>query len=351
MTPTIVAVTRVGFIGAGLIACYHAIMLDACEEEHRVSAVFDIDTPRARHFADWRECAAVGSVDEVLELCDAVFVCTWTSAHHEAVAAASARGIPVFCEKPLATDLAGAMAMSELAEQAGIVNEAGLVLRSSPAFLALRELVREPSSGRIMTVVFRDDQYIPTQGMYNSTWRGDHTKAGSGALLEHSIHDVDILEWLCGRVATVSAHTSNHHGLDGIEDAVVAMFRFEAGHSATLTSVWHDILSRPSLRRIEVFCERAFFVLEGDRDGPLRWERAGDADTDGDNGALAGDALIEWLTARGVVIEPAENGFLRAVRERGVASPSFRDAVRAHRLVDAAYRSAAAGGAPVVPDP
>jgi predicted dehydrogenase len=323
-----------------------------------VSAVFDEDASRATNFAEWRSCDAVGSVEEVLDRCDAVFVCSWTSAHREAVAAAVARGKSVFCEKPLATDLDGAVEMCDLVEAAGVVNEVGLVLRSSPAFLALRELIRDDASGPIMSVVFRDDQYIPTQGMYNSTWRGDRSKAGSGALLEHSIHDVDILEWLCGPVATVSAHMANHHGLDGIEDSVAAMFRFEDGHTATLTSVWHDILSRPSLRRLEVFCERAFFVLEGDHDGPLRWERAADTDSNhagssehaGDSGALAGDALIEWLTARGVLIEPAENAFLRAVRERGLASPSFRDAVRAHRLVDAAYRSAAAGGAPVAID-
>ncbi len=342
--------TRVGFIGAGLIACYHAIMLEASDEPHSVSAVFDADSTRAANFAGWQSCVAVDSVGAVLDACDVVFVCTWTSAHLEAVAAAAERGMPVFCEKPLATDLAGAVEMCDLVDAAGVANEVGLVLRSAPVFLALRELIREPSSGRIMSVVFRDDQYIPTQGMYNSDWRGDRAKAGSGALLEHSIHDVDILEWLCGPISTVAAHSSNHHGLDGIEDSVTAMFRFEGGHIGTLTSVWHDILSRPSLRRIEVFCERALFVLEGDNDDPLRWERAG-AEGGDDTATLSGEALIEWLTARGIVIEPAENAFLRAVREGGVASPSFQDALRAHRLVDAAYRSAAAGGVPVGPDP
>jgi hypothetical protein len=46
-------------------------------------------------------------------------------------------------------------------------------------------------------------------------------------------------------------------------------------------------------------------------------------------------------------VEPAENRFLRACREGGIVSPSFDEALRAHVVVDAVYRSATSGGAPV----
>jgi predicted dehydrogenase len=334
-------VTRVGFVGAGLIAFYHALMLDSCEEPFEISAVHDVDRQRAEGFRNWKGAAVCDSLDELLDLCDAVFVCTWTAAHREAVLAATGRDMPVFCEKPLATDLAGADELCDAVRRAGVPNMVGLVLRSSPALLTLRELIRQPESGRVMNVVFRDDQYIPTQGMYSSTWRGDRDKAGSGTMLEHSIHDVDILEWLCGPLSTVSARTANFHGLDGIEDSVAAVFGFEGGHSATLTSVWHDVLGRPSQRRMEVFCEHALLTLGGDMFGPVSWER------DDDAGVLEGDAMSDWLTGRGIRVEPAENVFLRACREGGPVSPSFDDARRAHVLVDAVYRSAATGGGPI----
>ena len=108
-----------------------------------------------------------------------------------------------------------------------------------------------------MNVVFRDDQYLPTQGMYGSTWRGDAARAGSGTLLEHSIHDLDILEWLVGPLDTVAPSRPTSTASTGIEDSVSALFRFAGGATGTLSSVWHDVLSRPSQRRIEVFCERA----------------------------------------------------------------------------------------------
>ena len=52
------------------------------------------------------------------------------------------------------------------------------------------------------------------------------------------------------------------HGHDRIDDVTVARLEFAGGAIGTLTSVWHDVLERPSLRRVEVFCER---LLRGAR--------------------------------------------------------------------------------------
>src|SRR5690606_10485506 len=131
----------------------------------------------------------------------------------------------------------------------------------------LKQLVDEPSSGRVMSVVFRDDQFIPIQGMYESTWRSDPTKVGAGTLLEHSIHDLDLLEFLFGEVRSVNGRSAEFHPHEGIEDVMVATLAFESGAIGSLVSVWHDVLERPSLRRVEVFCENAYFVLEGDAFG------------------------------------------------------------------------------------
>ena len=332
---------RIGFLGAGFIARVHAHQLGSIETPHEVVAVHDPATHRAEKFADWQSCAVAASIDELIDASDAVFICTWTSEHPAQLAAATAAGRAVFCEKPLAIDLAAARRMADTVIDSGVVNMVGLVLRSQPAMLALRELISDPAAGRIMNVVFRDDQYIPTQGMYRSTWRADRTKAGAGTLLEHSIHDLDILEWLCGPIETVSAHAANFHGIDGIEDSVSVLARFVGGHTATLSSIWHDIIDRPSLRRMEVFSERSLAVLEGD-DGPVRWQR------DGDRGRLDDATIVAWLAQRGLDPVAAEQQFLEAVIAGGPSpSPTILDAVRPHVLVDAVYRSAATGGAPI----
>ncbi len=341
---------RVGFLGAGLIAAYHTIQLNLADEPNTIVAVHDPDTDRATALARGQGAVVAGSPQEVVDASDAVFVCTWTSEHLPAVELVAGAGLPLFCEKPLSVDLAGARRLVEVVRAAGVVDMVGLVLRSTPPLLALREMVQDPTSGRVMNVVFRDDQYLPTQGMYASTWRGDATLAGSGALLEHSIHDLDILEWLLGPIDTVAAQQAHFHGLEGIEDSVGALVRFTSGATGTLSSVWHDVLSRPSQRRIEVFCERATVTMEGDVTGPVRRQ------TSDDEVVVEGDGITTWLQGRGISTESAEQTFLRAVRtglDGGTpprVRPDVTDALRAHVLADAVYRSARGdGGAVAVP--
>lgn len=332
---------RVGFIGAGLIATYHSKSLRRSGEEVLWAGVYDPEPGRAEAFAQASGAAVCASEAEVFDTCDAVYVCTWTSEHRRLVEEAAARGLAVFCEKPLATNVADARAMADAVAAAGITNQVGLVLRRSPAFTMLREIAHDPDSGRIMSVVFRDDQYIPTQGAYGSTWRGEVAKAGAGTLLEHSIHDLDLLEWVIGPIASVTARAGSFHEIDGIEDVAVATLAFSAGALGSLVSVWHDNLARPSLRRVEVFCERVWAALEGDWFGPLTWTAA-----TGTHGRLEGDELVE--AARAVTGEDpnSDGAFVRAVRDGHAAFPDFAVAVRAHEIADAIYRSAAADGAP-----
>jgi predicted dehydrogenase len=230
--------------------------------------------------------------------------------------------------------------MAAVVAEAGIVNQVGLVLRSLPSFRWLKQLVLDERAGRVLTVVFRDDQFIPIQGMYGSTWRKDPSKAGRGALLEHSIHDVDILQWVLGPVQSLSASTREVHGFPRIDDVAVARMDFECGAAVTLTSVWHDILERPSLRRVEVFCERLYVAVEGDFVGPVRWQFTGNEER-----CLEGEALVDALRAAGDEPVNTATTFLTAVRDGTQAEPDFAEALPAHRIVDAIYASADAGGA------
>ena len=265
---------RVGFLGAGLISRMHLAFLAATSVEHTIVGVHDIVGERATAWAA-RTNAVVMTPDELLDSVDAVYVTTWTAAHPPLVAAAAERGVAVFCEKPLGVSAPVVAEMVDVVEQAGIVNEVGLVLRAVPAWIHVRRLVADPRAGRLMAVTFRDDQYIPNQGRYASTWRVDPVLAGRGALLEHSIHDVDVLRWVGGEVAAVSGTTREFHGHDRIDDVAVARLEFAAGGVAALTSVWHDVLERPSLRFVEFFCERLHIALDGDSKGGVRWQFTG----------------------------------------------------------------------------
>ena len=335
---------RVGFVGTGFIARFHQLMLAGASTPSRIVAVHDADPERAAAFAADTGAEVAESIEALVEVIDAVFVCTWTSAHHEAVARAVAAGKAVFCEKPLAPDLAHATALATMVQDAGVTNQVGLVLRRSPAFTLAKQLLADPVAGRVMAVVLRDDQFIPTQGMYGSDWRADPVKAGAGTVIEHSIHDVDLLEWLLGPVDQVSAWTREFHEIDGIEDAATASFAFASGAVGSMISVWHDVLERPSLRHVEILCERLHLAVEGDWFGPVRWTLTGEGEQ-----VLEGTELLEALDPPLPDGGNPDGEFLAAVAAGHPASPSVADALRAHAVVDALYRSAAADGAPMRP--
>ena len=340
---------RIGFIGTGFIARTHNWFLKHTAADHRVVAVHDVDTARAAAFAA-RVGADVVTEDDIFDRVDAVFVTTWTSEHERLVAAAAERGVAVFCEKPLAVDAASAERMVDAVEAAEVANQVGLVLRFMPQFLHAKTLLDDERAGRLLAVSFRDDQFIPIQSHYDSSWRIDPSRAGRGTLLEHSIHDVDIMQWLCGRVDRVNGVVREVHGHPRIDDVAMARLEFTDGGVASLTSIWHDIVDRPSLRNIEVFCENLYLHLDGEATSPLTWQF-----TDGPVETLGGHdlarACIDAGHARERDITPVESGamfnpltpFLDAIADGAPSPLPLREALPAHRIVDAIYASADSG--------
>jgi predicted dehydrogenase len=345
---------RIGFYGTGFISRTHSWFLKHATVDKRIVAVHDPERERAQQFAD-RVGAAVVCEDELLDRVDAVFVTTWTSEHERLVAAAAERGLAVFCEKPLAVDGTAAQRMVDAVEAAGVANQVGLILRFTPQFIQARTLLADPRAGRLMAVSFRDDQFIPIQSHYGSTWRIDPARCGRGTLLEHSIHDVDVLQWLGGPVDAVSGVVREMHGHPRIDDVAVARMEFADGAVASLTSIWHDIVDRPSLRHVELFCEHLHIALDGTPEGPMSWQFTGEPvrTMQGEDLARAcvdagGGRAEDIVQVPGGAMFNPLNAFLSALRDGAPSPLPMREAMPAHRIVDAIYASADASGA-VVP--
>ena len=351
---------NIGLIGCGFIGRFHSVGIRAIARRELLdityAAVCDSDEQRARSFA-----AAAAGVPAVLtdpaELIsspdiDAVYICVPTSGHKELVLQAAAQGKHIFCEKPLATNLRDAEEMAAAVQRAGVKAGVGLVLRHSPILTVLKDLTDDPTLGRLMAVIFRDDQFFPVSGHYGSAWRGDKEIVGSGTLLEHSIHDVDVLRWFAGDVASVRGSVRNFAGHQGVEDLVLAHLEFEHEAQAELASVWHSVLGRPSSRRLELFFEKGIFFIDHDFLGPIHFQ------THAQNAEVLSEEEVRrrYLEKVGLTDEAFQHLlrysledylFLRAVAEGRDPFPDFNVALEAHRVVDAVYRSAAAGGAEV----
>jgi myo-inositol 2-dehydrogenase/D-chiro-inositol 1-dehydrogenase len=338
----------VGFIGCGVIAHAHAFSLAAlvraglCDVE--IVAVYDRETRRAEHFAATFGGRAVANEDEAAVAAEAVYICTSTAAHIDGIGAAARAGRPAFCEKPLARDLAETQALIAAARAPVQV---GLVLRTAPVFKALSEIVRTGELGRPMGCTWRDDQFFPIQGHYASKWRSDASIAGSGALLEHTIHDIDIITTCFGPIRAVSSVSASYFGHEGIEDSASALLVTETGLAVSLVTVWHDVLTRPSSRRIETMFERGVVTFDDDFSGPLTVQTS--------RGVEVRECLPPaWVSEVplpegqiGLAIRPyleENHDFVKSVTNGAPLAPTLADALVAHEIVDACYRSASAGG-------
>lgn len=347
---------NVGLIGCGLRGQFHSRAIRAMIRmglvDARYVAVCDEDESRARSFADIIDCPVVTTDPaEIIDSpdIDVVYITVPTVWHKDLVLRAAASGKHIFCEKPLAATLADVEEMVNAADRAGVKTGVGLILRHSPILTVLKSLTEDSSLGRMMAIVFRDDQFFPIHGHYGSEWRKDRRIVGSGTLLEHSIHDADVLRWLGGDVERVRGSVRNFAGYEGVEDLAAVHLEFESGALAELVSVWHSVLGRPSTRRIEVFMEKGVFLVDNDFLGPIQVQtHARIAETISEDEVRRDYLRIMGLTDP--IFEDAlkyaleDYFFLKAVSEGRDAFPDFHTALEAHRLVDAAYRSAAGGG-------
>jgi predicted dehydrogenase len=205
-----------------------------------------------------------------------------------------------------------------------------------------------------MAVCFRDDQFFPIQGHYASDWRKDVALTGGGALIEHSIHDVDVLSLLLGEISAVRAETRNFAGHEGVEDVAAVTLQFANGATGHLMSLWHEILARPSSRYLEFFFERGYFAVDQDYFGDIQYNTYATKGAAVMKDEEIRRRYLDMMGLEGEEIAAAlgrfsleDYFFLRAIAEGKAPYPGFDVAVRSHEVVDAIYRSAAEGGARV----
>ncbi len=347
---------RIGLIGAGFIGIAHATAIETILSEKLAAgdffAVCDQDASRAKMVSE--SFGAQTFCTDPVQLIksgdiNTIFICTPTKFHPELVEAAAKQRLNIFCEKPLACSYDLVKQMRETVRQADVKNQVGLVLRYSPVYNVIRQLMSDERLGRPMSITFRDDQYFPIRGIYRSTWRRDVDIAGGGALIEHSIHDTDVLQWLLGDIASVSGFVNNFAGHKGIEDLASAHIRFSNGCVGHLLSAWHNILQRESNRYVEIFFENGCISSSDDFIGSVSFQIA-----DGEMETIPShEVLGRYLELVGLS-DPKYNSlhfgqglqnyhFLKALQNGEAPQPDFNVAARAHEVVEAIYRAARNG--------
>jgi predicted dehydrogenase len=303
-----------------------------------------------------RRHASAGDVIDDPDV-DAVIVVAPTRFHRDLILAVAASGKPLFTEKPLAPDFAAVVEIVDAVRAAGIPAQVGFQSRFHPIARFVHNAVADARFGAAMGYVIRDDQFWPTGGVVDghTSWRSEAAQAGGGALLEHSIHSCDIACWLFGPVRRVYARTRHVFQYD-VEDVAALTIEHESGVVGTLLSIFNGVVDREE-RRLEVFFEQGAveattdFLVGAPEDSLLVKPASGPAQRVDCDELLRRTFIDDGVDPDRqfyVYQYLAHRAFAGALAAGRAPQPDCDDALAAHRVVEAAYRSATSDSAVAV---
>ncbi len=239
-----------GVVGAGLIADFHARAIGDIPNA-TFTACCDKIPERAKALAEKYGAKAYDSYEEMVKSddVDIVTIATPSGLHMEPTVAAAEAGKHVLCEKPLEITLERIDAMIAAHEKAGTRLGGIFPYRFNDLNIPLRDALE---TGRFGTVTYAS-VYVPwwrTDEYYEGSWHGTWKLDGGGALMNQSIHMIDMLCDLMPPIESVQAYTATlGHEMEA-EDTAVAVLRYATG---ALGVIYGTTASFPGqFRRFEI---------------------------------------------------------------------------------------------------
>ncbi len=159
---------------------------------------------QARHTLGWEEVETDYHALVQRSDVDIVDVTAPSDFHKPIVMAALEAGKHVFCEKPLALNLADAREMLAAAQKAGVRHQIGFNYRFAPAVQLAKRLIDEGKLGQIFHFrgLFLQDWIIDPA--FPMVWRLNRDICGSGSLGDLGAHVIDLAHYLVGSIRTVT---------------------------------------------------------------------------------------------------------------------------------------------------
>lgn len=255
---------RVGIVGCGNIAQTHAWALSRLEEVKLV-AFADIIIQRAREISDKYasgESKIYDNLEEMLqkEKLDVLHICTPHHLHVPMALKAIAFGVAVFSEKPPAINMEQFGELERMAKDTGVVvgfcfqNRFNKTIEKTDALIESGELGKVIGARGFVTWR-RDEDY------YATDWKGFLNTEGGGALINQSIHTLDLILRYLGKPDMVKAGLSNYH-LEGkieVEDTVNAWMTFEGGKRVCFYASTAYVTDAPVI--LEIQCEKGSITI------------------------------------------------------------------------------------------
>jgi predicted dehydrogenase len=326
---------RVAFVGLGWIGVHRLQALDLADVD--VAALVDSDPQRLMPLVPEHPQATIAhDIDELLMSADAagidgVVIATPNGLHAQQALACLERGLPVFCQKPLATSLGDVEQVIAAARHADRLLGIDFCYRHVSGMADLRRRLREGELGKIVAVDLTfHNAYGP-----DKSWCRDRRLAGGGCLLDLGVHLLDLALWLqdmpqIERVRSrLFAQGEPVQGREGeLEDLAYAEFIQANGAIVRLGCSWHAHIGQPAQIQVS---------LSGTRAGAV-WRNVSGSFFDfelhllqGDSRRRLGGAPDEWGPR-------SLTQWLRQLRASNRFDPAAEQIMHSAALIDEVYR-------------
>lgn len=255
----------IGIVGLGVISYRHAQSILDTDNANLIAASSRTKKNRDE-FSKQFKVSMFENYEEMLKRndLDAVSICTPSGTHMDFGVKAAEAGKHVVVDKPIEVSVERGQKLVDACKKNGVKLAVIYQNRYSNAVRKLKEAVDSATIGKPVmargTVKwFRDQEYYSDSG-----WRGSLDLDGGGALINQSIHTLDLLIWILGDLKCVFGlkDTLTHEGIEA-EDNLIATLRFANGALGQFEASTSIVPPQP--RTIEINGSKGTAVLRGDK--------------------------------------------------------------------------------------
>jgi predicted dehydrogenase len=259
---------------------------------------------------------------------DAAVICTTTRDHRAVVEVLAEAGIAVLCEKPLATSIEDSVAIVAACRVAGVPLMTAFPMRFSPDLAAGASFIADGRIGDVISFTGTNRGQIPTD---YAAWFADPDLAGGGAVMDHTVHIVDIIRWWTGAepIEVYAEVNRIMHPDEQVETGGILTVGFDNGIFSTIDCSWSRPDGYPTWGglTIEALGSSGAFTIDAFADRLRMWSQGTESWVDW--GADANQAMIDH--------------FISAIRNEVPLAVTGEDGLRATEVALAAYRSVDSG--------
>ena len=254
-----------GIVGCGNISHIHAKAVSKLPDCN-LAAACTRNPDKLKQFCKTHSTAGYTSYDEFLahSNLDIVVICTPSGTHFEYGKKAAEEGKHIIVEKPIEITLERGLMLVETCSEKNVKLAVIYQNRFIESVSEMKRLLDQGEIGEVFMASasvkwFRNQQYYQ-----QSDWRGTFSLDGGGAVINQSIHTIDLLQWMLGEAESIYAYTANasHGGIEA-EDNAAATIRFRNGAIAVFQASTSIVPAQE--RKIELNGKKGTLVLQGDK--------------------------------------------------------------------------------------